>query len=74
MADENTTPEQHDEDGSEITEIVSEFEGDIRLRSGFRITEHGEPGALGFTLHGPLFEVDDEEDEQEPDDAKDAEL
>jgi len=69
---EEQTPEDRDEDGPEIEEVVSEFDQRIRVRSGFQIEEQ-EPGVLGINLFGPILEFDDDledleledEDEQE---------
>ena len=59
--DDKQTP---DDDQSEAEEVVTEFDG-IRLRSSFKIVEEA-PGQLSFSIEGPVFEVDlDEEDPEE---------
>lgn len=45
----------------EIEEVVTDF-GDVRVRSGFEV-EEVEPGVVAFNIFGPLFEVDDEDED-----------
>jgi len=62
MCEEETT--QPDEQ-PEVDEVVTEFDGGIRMRSGFEIEEQ-EPGVLGINIFGPVFEFDDDDEgEQE---------
>jgi len=60
------------EDRPERQEVVTEFEGGIRVRSGFEV-EEVEPGALAFNIFGPVFEFDDldEEDLDDEDEGDD---
>jgi hypothetical protein len=46
----------------DVEEVVTEFEGGIRVRSGFEAQEV-EPGVVAFNIFGPVFEFDgDDED------------
>ncbi|NLF69664.1 MAG: hypothetical protein GX575_11485 [Candidatus Anammoximicrobium sp.] len=45
----------------EIEEVVTEFDGGVRLRSGFQMEALG-PGVVSFNLFGPVFECDDGDD------------
>ena len=59
MSDEKRKPEDHDDDQPEVEEVTTNF-GEVRVRSGFEITEQ-EPGVLGINLFGPIFEFDDDD-------------
>jgi hypothetical protein len=49
----------------EVEEVVTDF-GEVRVRSGFEV-EEVEPGVVSVNLFGPVFEVDDLDDEEEQD-------
>jgi hypothetical protein len=64
----DTKPEddqQPDDKQPEVEEVVTEFDG-IRLRSTFRIVEEA-PGQLSFSIEGPVFDMDEEEEPEEQD-------
>jgi len=51
-----------DDQQPEVEEVVTEFDG-VRIRSSFRIVEE-EEGQLSFSIEGPVFEFDLDEDEE----------
>lgn len=53
-------------DQPEIEEVVTEFEGGIRVRSGFPM-EEVEPGTVAFNIFGPVFEFDDDDEDLDED-------
>lgn len=54
-----------DEEQPEAEEVVTDF-GDVRMRSSFRIVEEA-PGQVSFSIEGPVFDVDGEEEPEEQD-------
>jgi len=73
MSDEKKQPEDQDEDRPDVEEVVSEFNNGIRVRSGFEI-EEVEPGQIGISIFGPIFDFlddDDPEDLESDDEADD---
>ncbi len=64
MCDEEKS-EDRDEDQSELHEVVSDC-GDVRVRSGFEIEEI-EPGQMGISIFGPIFDFLDDDEEEKPD-------
>jgi len=64
----NKKPDDRDDDRPNIEEVVTDFDNGIRVRSSFEI-EEVEPGVLGISIHGPIFEFLSEfDDDLGPDD------
>lgn len=52
----------------EREEVVTDF-GEVRVRSGFEV-EEVEPGVVAFNIFGPVFEVDDLDEDDLDDDGQ----
>ena len=63
------TDKKPDDDQQDIQEVITDFDG-IRIRSSFKIIEEA-PGQLSFSIEGPVFEFDPDEDEEPDNEEKD---
>ena len=66
--DRSKKPDDREEGEPDVEEVVTGYR-DIRLRSSFRVVDEGE-GHVSFEIQPPLFEVLDDESDDESEDGR----